>query len=76
MAIADMIPQLTDVELVNLQNNARRLGQSGTPAQIAAAADLTPLIEAEMAARVARAPPKVKAVRRKAPAAAAETVAS
>ncbi len=65
LAIADLIPSLTDVELVNLKNNALRLSESGTPAQMAAAVEITPLIEAEMAERLARKPPKAKPVRRK-----------
>ena len=64
MAIADMIPQLTDVELVNLRNNARRLGESGTPQQKVAAAELEPLIEAQLAERLARKPVKAKVVRK------------
>ena len=65
LAIADLIPSLTDVELVNLKNNALRLSESGTPAQMAAAVEITPLVEAEMAERIARKPPKAKPVRRK-----------
>ena len=65
LAIADLIPSLTDVELVNLKNNALRLSESGTPAQMAAAVEITPLIETEMAERLARKPPKAKPVRRK-----------
>jgi len=65
LAIADMIPALTDAELVNLNNNARRLAETGAPAQMAAAAQLLPQIEAEMAERIARRPAKPKVVRRK-----------
>jgi hypothetical protein len=65
LAIADLIPSLTDVELVNLKNNALRLSESGTPAQMAAAVEITPLVEAEMAERIARKPAKAKPVRRK-----------
>jgi len=60
-----MIPALTDAELVNLNNNARRLAETGAPAQMAAAAQLLPQIEAEMAERIARRPAKPKVVRRK-----------
>ena len=73
LAIADLIPSLTDVELVNLKNNARRLSESGTPAQMSAAVEITPLIEAEMAERIARKPPKAKPVRRKKAVVEAET---
>ena len=74
LAIADLIPSLTDVELANLKNNAIRLSESGTPAQMASAAEITPLIEAEMAERIARKPPKAKPIRRKKVAAETEAV--
>jgi nucleoid-associated protein YgaU len=60
MAIADMIPDLNDQELANLRANACRLELAGTPRQKAQAAELTPLIEAELAVRIARKPPKAK----------------
>ncbi len=60
MAIQDMIPSLSDQELANLQANARRLGDTGSPRQKADAAALIPLIEAELAERVARKPVKAK----------------
>ena len=49
MTIAERIPVLTDAELANLNANAKRLSETGTPAQRAAAADLMPLIEAQIA---------------------------
>ncbi len=65
LALADLIPQLSDVELANLSANAHRLAESGTPAQMAAAADIMPLIEAQLADRLARKPVKAKVVRKK-----------
>ncbi len=64
MTIAERIPVLTDAELANLNANARRLSDTGTPAQRSAAADLMPLIEAQIADRIARKPVKAKAVRK------------
>lgn len=60
MAVADLIPSLTDAELANLNANVRRIGDSGTPAQKAQAAELAPLIAGELAERVARKPVKAK----------------
>ena len=58
MAIVDMIPTLPDKELAVLKDNALRLAGSGTPKQQAQAAELMPSIDAEVAARLARKPPK------------------
>jgi hypothetical protein len=58
MAIIDLIPQLDDKELSNLRSNAQRLEGSGTPQQRADAAQLLPAIEAEVAERLSRRPPK------------------
>ena len=65
MTIADRIPTLTDADLATLNANARRLSDSGTPAQQSAAADLLPLIEAQIADRLANRPVKAKVVRKK-----------
>ena len=76
MTIAERIPVLTDAELANLNANARRLSESGTPAQRSAASDLMPLIEAQIADRIARKPVKAKAVRKPKAVAAVEPEAS
>ncbi len=60
MAIIDIIPALDDQELANLKANAIRLEGAGTPKQKTDAAELMPLIEAELAERLARTPPKPK----------------
>ena len=60
MAVADMIPVLDDQELANLRANARRLEDSGNNNQKQQAAELMPLIEAEVARRLERNPPKPK----------------
>lgn len=53
MAVADMIPGLDDKALANLRENAARLSLTGSEAQKKQAATLTPLIEAELASRLA-----------------------
>ncbi|MEO6339263.1 MAG: hypothetical protein ABIO39_04420 [Caulobacteraceae bacterium] len=58
MAIQDLIPVMEDKDLVTLRGNARRLETTGSAKQQAAATELLPLIEAEMATRKARLPPK------------------
>ena len=64
MAVADLIPQLTDDELVSLHANASRLGVGASGVRQAEAASLIPLIDAELAEREARKPPKaVKAAK-------------
>ena len=65
MAIIDIIPQLDDKELSNLRANARRLEGSGTPKQQADAAELLPAIEAELAERLARKPPRARRTTKK-----------
>jgi hypothetical protein len=57
MAMAEMIPSLDDKELANLHANALRLAESGQPKQQAQAAELLPLIDAELAQRKAKLPP-------------------
>lgn len=58
MTLADMIPNLDDKELATLRDNARRLEASGDGRQQQQAAEAMPLIEAELAARLALKPPK------------------
>ena len=58
MTIADMIPTLDDAALANLRRNATRLEAGDDAAKRAQAADLMPLIDAELADREARKPPK------------------
>jgi hypothetical protein len=71
--LADMIPTMSDPDLKALRLNALRLSASTTasPTQIASAADVIPLIDAEMEKRAAdkttavkkpRAPAKKKVV--------------
>ena len=47
------IPEFSDKELENLHGNAKRLAQSGTPAQRAEAERLLPLIGVEVEKRAA-----------------------
>lgn len=66
MAISDLIPTMDDQALANLRANAQRLAVSGAARQQTDAAALIPLIEAEVADRIARKPAKAvkpKAVR-------------
>jgi hypothetical protein len=51
MTIDERIPEFTDKELENLQENALRLSTSGKPAQQAEAARLLPIIAAAMETR-------------------------
>jgi hypothetical protein len=57
MSIAERLPTMVDAELVTLRANALRLEAAGG-AQMAKAAELLPLIDAEIAERLARKPPK------------------
>lgn len=66
MTIADKIPGFADNELKTLHDNARRLEQEGSAAQRRSAAELLPVIDAELAARKA-----AKAAARKKPRASA-----
>lgn len=62
--LAEKIPLMSDADLTALRVNAQRLVQHGLPPQIAAAADILPLIDAEAARRAALPrPPAVKPVR-------------
>lgn len=58
MTLADMIPTLDDKQLATLRDNARRLETSGGGRQQQQAVEALPLIEAELAARLALKPPK------------------
>ena len=72
MSMADRLPTMTDADLASLHANARRLETQGaTPGQQKAAADMLPLITAELAEREARKPPKPAAKPRKKAAASA-----
>jgi hypothetical protein len=51
MSLLEKIPQLDDVSLKNLLENARRLEASGSVKQKADAAELLPALEAAVAAR-------------------------
>lgn len=53
MSIADKIPGFADSELKTLHENALRLEQEGSPAQRHRAAELLPVIDAELAVRKA-----------------------
>lgn len=80
MALADMIPTLDDKALANLRANAQRLEAAGGRQQ-QQAMEALPLIDAELAARLARKPakkaPKARAPRlTKAAKAAAEAAAA
>jgi hypothetical protein len=59
MSIDERIPGYSDKELQALRANAQRLAVSGTVPQRAEAERLMPLVDAELAARKARAPAKV-----------------
>jgi hypothetical protein len=65
MALADMIPTLDDKALANLRVNAQRLEAAGGRQQ-QQAMEALPLIDAELAVRLARKPPK-KAAKPRAP---------
>ena len=49
--LADMIPAMSDPDLKALRANAARLSESGSAAQMTAAAEILPLIDAETARR-------------------------
>ncbi len=51
MSLIAKLPQMEDKALGVLEENAKRLEQSGSPAQRMAAADLIPAIQAEVGAR-------------------------
>ena len=64
MAIQDLIPAMEDKDLATLRGNARRLEASGSAKQQAAASELLPFIDAEIATRKARAPAKAAPAKR------------
>lgn len=70
MAIDERIASYSDAELASLHANVQRLALTGSAQQRAEAERLTPLIDAELAARKARAPvrppPRKPPVRKKA----------
>jgi hypothetical protein len=51
MDLITKLPEMSDDALTNLRTNAKRLQQSGTPAQRSDATNLLPAVEAEMGAR-------------------------
>ena len=57
MAVADMLPTMEAKDLATLRTNALRWQDGSVAKQQAAAADLLPLIDAELADRAAKAPP-------------------
>ena len=61
--LADMIPAMTDADLVTLRANAARLVEHGASTQVIAASDIIPVIDTEMARRAAL--PKLEAPARK-----------
>jgi hypothetical protein len=60
MDLLTKLPEMSDDALANLRTNAKRLQNSGTPAQRTEAATLLPAVEAEIGARRLA---KVKATR-------------
>ena len=58
MAVADLIPQMSDAELLSLHANARRIEAASTGLKQEQASQLRPLIEAELVRREAAKPPK------------------
>ena len=58
MAVADLIPQMSDAELLSLHDNARRIEASSTGLKQEQASALRPLIEAELVRRDAAKPAK------------------
>lgn len=53
MSLVEKIPTLSDVEVINLLTNARRLAEVGDERQQAAAAELLPALETAAEARKA-----------------------
>ena len=67
MAVADMLPTMEAKDLATLRTNALRWKDGSVAKQQAAAADLLPLIDAELAERAANAPPPPPKAPRKTP---------
>lgn len=69
VALRDRVPQMSDADLASLNANAQRLKTAGTTQQRAAAAELLPVIEAELsdrrAKKLAAMPPKAPRVAKK-----------
>ncbi|GLK50457.1 hypothetical protein GCM10017620_34310 [Brevundimonas intermedia] len=70
--LADKIPAMTDADLNSLRANATRLAETGASTQVMAAADILPIIDAEVARRAAlpkaaKAPVKRAAPKKKLP---------
>lgn len=57
MTIADKLPAMGDKDIATLRTNALRWQDGSDAKQQSAAADLIPLIDAELADRKAKAPP-------------------
>ena len=75
MALADLIPTMDDAQLKTLRENAVRIQEGDDPARQNAAAEILPVIDAEMADRAAKNPkpaPKPRAKRKTAAPAAAK----
>ena len=65
--LAELVPAMSDADLMALRANAERLSESGSPAQSAAAAEILPVIDAEVVRRAAL-PPVAAAPKKRAPA--------
>jgi len=65
--LADMIPAMTDADLVTLRANAARLVEHGASTQVMAASDIIPVIDTEVARRAALPKPAAPARTRAAP---------
>jgi hypothetical protein len=64
MSIADLIPQMDDKALASLRVNAERIGAGAEGPRQKEAAELIPLIDAEVALRKAAKPKPVPAPRK------------
>ena len=65
--LADMIPAMTDADLVTLRANAARLVEHGASTQVIAASDIIPVIDTEVARRAAMPKPEAPVRKRAAP---------
>jgi len=73
LSVIDLIPVLGDKELATLRSNATRLAETGDLARRTRAAEMIPLIDAELADRKAKAPPPAAKAKRAAKAKPAES---
>lgn len=64
MTLAERLPELDDKALTNLRDNARRIAGDASSRKAAEAAELLPLIDAEIADRKAKAPPPAPRARK------------